>query len=349
MDNNLSQLKDQLKSLEEQLQSSEIYADQEKLKEISQKYNQLKETYRLFDQLRETNEKIFEIEKLSNKETQPEMLSLIKEELEQLKEKKTSIESEINKKEKSSNIPESRGIILEIRAGTGGDEAAIFAGDLLRMYSRFAEKKGWKVGLISSHKTELDGFKEAILEIRDSGAYQILKNESGVHRVQRIPKTEKSGRLHTSTASVAVLPQAEPADLKIDLKDLKIDTFCASGHGGQNVQKTSSAVRITHLPTNLVIACQDERSQGQNKEKAMTILRSRLLAFNEEKKHKVLGDQRREQIGTAERSEKVRTYNFPQDRITDHRLNKSFFNMLNILDGNMDAIVESFEEQENAE
>jgi len=234
------------------------------------------------------------------------------------------------------------GIIMEIRAGTGGEEAALFAADLFRMYSRFAEKQNWSTNLIESHPTGLGGYREVIFEIKGADVYSQLKYESGVHRVQRIPTTEKSGRIHTSTISIAVLPEASETEIKINPQDLRIDVQRSSGPGGQNVNKIESAVRITHLSTGLVVTCQEGRSQQHNREKALTVLRARLLAKKRTEEIAQRGAQRREQIGTAGRAEKIRTYNFPQNRVTDHRLNKSWHKLDKIIDGDLKPIVKVF-------
>lgn len=239
-----------------------------------------------------------------------------------------------------------KNIIMEIRAGTGGEEAALFAGELMRMYLRFAEQNGWKTHLISQNQTDIGGFKEVVFEIRGRNVYRELKYEAGVHRVQRIPTTEKSGRIHTSTSTVAVLPEAEEVDIQIDPKDLKIETSTSGGHGGQSVNTTYSAIRITHLPTGTTVSCQDERSQQQNRARAMQILRARLFALETEKRHKERRDARRGMVGTGERAEKLRTYNFPQDRLTDHRINASWHHLQEILDGNLVPIIEKLREVE---
>lgn len=236
-----------------------------------------------------------------------------------------------------------KGVILEIRAGTGGDEATIFAADLFRMYSRYAQSQGWGFSVIDANRTPINGYKEIVMEINGPEVFEQLKNESGVHRVQRVPKTEKNGRVHTSTASVAIMPKVENTEVKINPRDLKIDIARSSGPGGQNVNKRSTAIRITHLPTNIVVFSQTERSQSQNREIAMEVLRAKLYEHTRQQQMSRLSRERRQQIGTADRSEKIRTYNFAQNRITDHRIGKSWHDLETILDGKMDAIIKAFQ------
>ena len=242
-----------------------------------------------------------------------------------------------------------RNVIVEVRAGTGGDEAALFASDLFRIYSRYAEKRRWQVEILSASETGIGGFKEIIFQVKGRGAYSRLKYESGVHRVQRVPETEAQGRIHTSTATVAVLAETDEVDVQIPESDIKIDVYRSAGAGGQNVQKNSTAVRILHIPTGLVVACQDERSQLQNKLRALSILRSRLFDLEMEKRQHDLEDTRRSQVGSGERSEKIRTYNFPQSRVTDHRIGVSSFNMAAVLDGEIDQFIDELSMRNEAE
>lgn len=274
-----------------------------------------------------------------------ELKGLATEELPEQKNKLSQLEKELRHSLLPKDEHASKDVVVEIRAGAGGDEASLFAADLLKMYFRFAENKNWKTHLIDESHNETGGFKEVIFEISGKGAFGELKFESGVHRVQRIPVTEKMGRIHTSTATVAVLPKAAQVDMEIKPEDIRVDTYRAGGHGGQNVQKTSSAVRITHIPTGIVAQSQNERNQSQNKEFAMEVLRSRLLAHQLEQQLKSEGDARRMQIGTGDRSEKIRTYNFPQDRLTDHRIKESWHGLNSIMDGNIDNVIDTIREK----
>ncbi len=298
---------------------------------------------------RQSLKRIEEARTLLNNETDDELLALAEAEIDELEPKIEKLEREI----KSMLVPrdprDEKNVIMEIRAGTGGDEAALFAADLFRMYTRYAENKGWKMEVLSQNEIGIGGYKEVIFELKGRGAYSRLKYESGVHRVQRIPETESSGRIHTSTATVAVLAEVEEVDIDIPESDLRIDVYKSAGAGGQNVQKNATAIRITHLPTGMVVACQDERSQLQNKLRAMSILRARLYEIEEEKRRSEQEEARRSQVGTGERSEKIRTYNYPQNRVTDHRIGLSSYNLPGVMEGNIDEFIDELSTRDEAE
>ena len=299
----------------------------------------LREVVLLFNELLRVDREIKGAEELLAEEDEDELLEMARLEIQQLESEKESLLERTRAALVPKDPNDDRNVIMEIRAGTGGDEAGLFAADLFRMYNLFAEKQGWKTEFLSSSPTGIGGFKEIIFLVKGQGAYSRLKFEGGVHRVQRVPVTETSGRIHTSTATVAVLPEAQEIDVTINPDDLSIDVYRASGHGGQSVNTTDSAVRITHLPTGLVVTCQDERSQQQNRMRALAVLRARVLEMEQRKQQEEETAMRRGLVGTGERSEKIRTYNFPQNRVTDHRISLTIYNLDQLMDGNVEGVV----------
>jgi len=318
-----------------------LLSNPQKYKETSKERAELEPLVRKYEDYSKVAKHIRESEViLADKDSDPELRGLAETELKELAEKARKIEEELRVLLLPKDPRDEKNVILEIRAGAGGDESSLFAQDLFRMYSRFAETSGWKLEVLETSQSPIGGFKEIIVGIRGKNVFSSLKYESGVHRVQRVPKTEASGRIHTSTVTVAVLPEADEVDVKIDPKDLRIEAFGASGPGGQNVNRNYTAIRITHKTSGLVVSCQDEKSQHRNKEKALRILRSRLLDIAQSRQDAEIAKNRRSQVGTGERSEKIRTYNFPQSRVTDHRINLTIHNLQGVLDGNMREIVE---------
>jgi len=329
------------KEIEKELSKPEVINDKEKYARLSREYNNLSKIIAEIDRLEKIEHDIEEFKEMLRSTDDDGFKEEVLAEIERLKKEREKLESSILYMLVPPDPLNEKNIIMEIRAGTGGEEAALFAADLFRMYSRFCERKNWKIEVLSSNETGIGGYKEIIFSISGKDVYQHLKFEKGVHRVQRIPVTESGGRIHTSAVTVAVLPEAEETDVEIDPDDLRIDVFRASGHGGQHVNTTDSAVRITHLPTGLVVTCQDEKSQHKNKERAMKVLRARLYDMYEQQRKREEAEERRSQIGSGDRSERIRTYNFPQNRVTDHRINLTLYKLDAILDGELDELIEA--------
>ena len=337
----LEAMRRRYREIAELLAQPEIISDQKRYRDLSKEYGGLEDIIQNFTAYTINRQKIEEVENILQNEQEAELKELAKEELENLHNKENRLTDLINEGLLPSDANDVRNIFLEIRAGAGGDEAAVFAGDLFRMYSRYADEKGWQVEIINSNVGEYGGYREIITRIIGKGVYAKLKFESGVHRVQRVPDTEAQGRIHTSTCTVAVIAEAEEiGEIDLNPADLKIDTYRSSGAGGQHVNVTDSAIRITHLPTGTVVECQDERSQHKNRARAMSLLRARILAAEQEKQRKEEAATRKSMVGTGDRSERIRTYNFPQSRLTDHRINLTLYQLDRIIEGNLDPLIE---------
>jgi peptide chain release factor 1 len=337
----LEEVERRYETLSHLLGQPELITKQDEFQKAAKEYAELGKVVDLYRRLKKLEEEIKGSQHLLDNEEDEEMKRLAKEELNRLTQEKDKVEGDLKMALLPRDPYDEKNILLEIRAGTGGEEAGLFAGDLFRMYSKFAEKQGWRMEIMSRHYTGVGGFKEIIAMIEGKGVYSRLKFESGVHRVQRVPATESQGRIHTSTVTVAILPEAKEVEIQIDPNDLRIDIFRSSGPGGQSVNTTDSAVRITHLPTGMVVSCQDEKSQHKNKAKALKILRARLLDRARQEQQIEISEKRRNQVGTGERSERIRTYNFPQGRVTDHRIGLTLYRLESILEGELDEIVDA--------
>jgi peptide chain release factor 1 len=348
METRLAELERRYEELGEELAQPETFSDPARLKRVSQQRARLEPVVENYRELRSVRAQIEGARSLLATSDDAELAQLARAELEQLEARERQLSDDLVIGLLPADPNEEKDVIVEIRAGAGGEEAALFAGDLYRMYARYAESQGWGVEVLGSNPTEMGGMKEIIFGVNGRGAYRRLKHESGVHRVQRVPVTEAGGRIHTSTATVAVLPEVEEVELQISPSDLKIETYRASSAGGQHMQKSESAVRITHLPTGITASCQDERSQHQNREKAMRVLRAHVLEKLRADQHSEVTEVRRSQVGTGERSEKIRTYNFPQNRLTDHRIGHTWHNLEAILDGSLDPVLDALAGAERA-
>jgi peptide chain release factor 1 len=345
----LADIERRYEELERLMADPAVVADYSQLKVYAQERAELEPIVEAYRALKSVDTDLAETRALLEEETQPEMRELAQEEMDRLEARREALRQELRRLLLPKDPRDERNVIVEIRAGEGGEEAALFAADLFRMYTRYAENHGWEVELLSANQTGIGGFKEVIFEVKGKGAYSRLKYESGVHRVQRIPITEAGGRIHTSTATVAVLPEPDEVEVKLNPDDLRFDYYRSSGAGGQNVQKNATAVRVTHIPTGIVVACQDERSQVQNRLRALSILRARLFALEQQKQFEEIDSARRAQVGRGERAEKIRTYNFPQNRVTDHRIGLTSYRLESILNGELDEFIEALATQEQVE
>ena len=345
----LKTLEDYSNLLESKLSDPEIIKDQQQWQKYAREHARLAELVESYRLWRKITAELQEAKEMSKETLDDEMLLFLREESAKLADRKEKLEEKLKILLLPKDPNDEKDVLIEIRAGTGGEEAALFAADLLRMYLRFAERKGWGTEVLDSSSTDIGGVKEIVFAVKGTGAYSQLKFEKGVHRVQRIPVTESGGRIHTSAATVAVLPEIDEVELKINPQELRIDTFCSTGPGGQSVNTTQSAVRITHLPTNMIVSCQDEKSQLKNREKAMRVLRARLMEKMEAEQQEEQAQERRSQVGSGDRSERIRTYNFPQNRVTDHRIGLTLHKLEQVLDGDLNSVIEALIAYERAE
>ena len=345
----LASIEKHYEELEQMIAQPEIATNQKQLQELTRKRANLKDIVTQYQQYKALFDELAELEALLNNDLEPEMTALIKEEQNKLEQRRNDLIGKLKLSLLPKDQNDAKDVIVEIRAGAGGEEASLFAADLFRMYSHYAQRKRWQTNIMNSNQSDIGGFKEVIFEVKGKGAFSKLKYERGVHRVQRVPITEASGRIHTSTATVVVLPEAEEIELNIKLDDLRVDIFHSHGAGGQNVNKVATAVRITHIPTGITATCQDERSQLKNKMKAMAVLRARLFDVEQRKRSETIEKERRTQVGRGDRAEKIRTYNFPQDRVTDHRINVVFHNLTQLLNGELDELIEALSNTEQAQ
>lgn len=347
---------DKLKFIEEKydelsntISDPEIIADQNRWRELMKEHSNLEPIVAKFKEYRDVLIGIDDSREMMQVEDDKDFVDMIKAELSDLEEKKAELEEELKIMLLPQDPNDEKNVIVEIRGAAGGEEAALFAGDLYRMYTRYAERMNWKTEVLSSNPTDIGGYKEVIFEITGKGAFSRLKYESGAHRVQRVPTTEAGGRVHTSTSTVVVMPEADDLDFQLDLNDVRIDVYRSSGHGGQSVNTTDSAVRVTHIPTNTVVTCQDEKSQLKNKDKALKILKTKLLDAETEKMNAEIASERKSKVGTGDRSERIRTYNFPQGRVTDHRIGFTLYRLEAFLDGDLDEMIDNLITTDQAE
>ncbi len=337
----LQEVEDRYEEISHKLSDPDVINNQEEYRRFMKEYSDLEEIVQAYREYKKVTNEVEEARELLDDTLDKDFREMVQTEFEEAQQKLEVIKKQLKIMLVPKDPNDDKNVIIEIRGGAGGEEAALFAGVLFRAMTRYAERKRWKTEIMDSNPTELGGFKEVVFSIEGKGAYSRLKYESGVHRVQRVPSTESSGRIHTSTITVAVLPEVEEVDVDINMNDLRIDTYRASGAGGQHINKTDSAIRITHIPTGLVVACQDERSQHKNKDRAMKILRSKLYEIAQEQQNSEVAQDRKNQVGTGDRSERIRTYNYPQGRVTDHRINLTLYKLDQVLDGDLDEIIDA--------